>query len=86
MPRVINNQSVPIQPNLFTLSLPADATILCVQMQSFKGEVPCIWYSHDRKHDSQIVSFQWFDTGIPFDSPCCEYIGTINGWHLFKGK
>jgi hypothetical protein len=75
---------VPCPDGVFTIDLPKDARILCVQMQDYK---PRIWAVV--APDAPLVSrrFIWADTGEDLDLPL-QYIGTIQGdilvFHLFE--
>jgi hypothetical protein len=63
------------------LTLPADSTILCVQVQ--RG-VPCIWADIDAETSAiEQRKFRIYGTGHPIDeSEAIEYIGT---YQLYQG-
>lgn len=68
------------------VSMPADASILCVQMQRGK---PCLWVLVEETARREKRAFCIFGTGNHFTAgPHAEYIGTFQDgplvWHLFE--
>jgi hypothetical protein len=78
----------------FALSLPCNASVLCVQMQEMHMEVarPCIWVlipdtgePHSDRYFRIIGTGQLFEVGDDY-----RYLGTVQAppfvWHLFEEK
>lgn len=84
---MIWKQEIPIEGS-FSLQLPRDAQILCVQTQEGK---PCIWFSFEKPEPREPRAFVLGTTGpeIDFDKRVYSYVGTfqLNGGkfigHLF---
>jgi tRNA U55 pseudouridine synthase TruB len=73
----------------FTIEMPQDAKVLCVQKQ--KG-ISCIWVKTSGKELLEKRRFAIIGTGNPFDAEGLVYVGTwqewegLLVWHLFERK
>lgn len=72
-----------------SISMPADAEVLCVQVQPDTG--PCIWALVDREKPQCMKNFRVFGTGQPVEKEATRfYVGTfqlLEGtlvFHLFE--
>ena len=70
-----------------TLSMPAGARVLCVQVQ---GDQPMVWAMVDPLKPTEVRRFRLAGTGHPIDTDPGRYVGTFqahNGalvFHLFE--